>query len=234
MHRSLLRTLAASLVVLLAAQPLLATCGGGGGGGGGGMGASAGSSEQVYHVPWQVAEAEAAPTEGLILYWFPASADELKVSPLRTSRTLALFSGQCVAMQVAGAGSPIGKKLRGRGRAGRRCSRRPPALRSAASPAQNDRLDVGAVEKLVSDELKRREDGGQEAARGRQGQVKSRRQRHGHRAAQVGVVRALPVPQASEGRGQGIEEAGRAGRQGDERTGRRSVAAFRRGHERAR
>ena len=97
MHRSLLHGLAAGLVVLLGTQSVLATCGGGGGGGGGGMGASAGASEQVYNVPWQVAENEAAPAEGLVLYWFPASAEEVKISALRTSRTLALYSGQCVA-----------------------------------------------------------------------------------------------------------------------------------------
>jgi len=121
------------------------------------MGASAGASEEVYHVPWQVAEGEATRHQGLILYWFPASAEEVKISPLRTSRTLAILSGQCVAMQLAGAGSPIGKQLDVQG-APETVLATPAGASLGRVAGENGRLDVGAVEKLVSDEVKRRED----------------------------------------------------------------------------
>ena len=39
--------------------------------------------------------------KGLVLYWFPASQDELKKSSLRASRTLSLYAGQCISMELA-------------------------------------------------------------------------------------------------------------------------------------
>src|SRR4051812_31942924 len=78
------------LVFAFLTSPVWATCGGGGGGGGGGMSGSGGNRSDnanpvVYHVPWNLpAKMAAKPvTEGLVLYWFPASAKELTVSPLK-------------------------------------------------------------------------------------------------------------------------------------------------------
>ena len=95
------------LVIAFICTPVWATCGGGGGGGGGGMSGggnnSGGSDPVVYHVPWKTpSTAKAKPaTEGLILYWFPASKEELKGSPLKESRNLSLYAGQCVSMELA-------------------------------------------------------------------------------------------------------------------------------------
>ena len=100
------------LVLAFVCTPVWATCGGGGGGGGGGMSGggnnSGGDKPVVYHVPWKTpAVAKAKPSsEGLILYWVPASKEEIKVSPLRESRNLSLYAGQCVSMELADSSTP--------------------------------------------------------------------------------------------------------------------------------
>src|SRR3954451_11944515 len=88
-------------LAMLVAVDVLATCGGGGGGGTGGMGSGSMGSEVVYQVPWKVLNTgDAAAPGGLVLYWFPASANELQKSSLRNSRTLSLYASQCVTMGV--------------------------------------------------------------------------------------------------------------------------------------
>jgi len=55
---------------------------------------------RVTLVPWEVldpAEPVAAP---LVLFWIPATPDELRRSDLLTSYDLTLFSSRCVAMRV--------------------------------------------------------------------------------------------------------------------------------------
>ena len=69
-----------------------------------------GGSSQIYYVPWKmVAADDAALKEGLIVYWFPASNDELKRSSLLESRTLQLYSQQCISMRLADAGTSWGR-----------------------------------------------------------------------------------------------------------------------------
>jgi hypothetical protein len=51
-------------------------------------------------VPWEVVEPGSDVDAPLILFWLPASAEELRRSELLVSRDLALFSAQCVAMRV--------------------------------------------------------------------------------------------------------------------------------------
>ena len=100
MKTQLTRSIAIVLVILFAVSPLWATCGGGGGGGGGGM-ASGGSAPEVYYVPWKVRAPKDPAPKGLVVYWFPASKEELQKSSLRASRTLSLYAGQCIAMELA-------------------------------------------------------------------------------------------------------------------------------------
>ena len=110
------------LVVAFVTSPVWATCGGGGGGGGGGMAGSGGGGGSndpkpvVYHVPWKMppkgADQKIA-TEGLVLYWMPASPKEYTVSPLRESRNLSLYASQCVTMQAADASLANYEKLVG-------------------------------------------------------------------------------------------------------------------------
>src|SRR5262245_49207547 len=105
MKNILARGVALLLVVGFICSPVWATCGGGGGGGGGGMKSSGSGGEEkvVYHVPWKTPDkAKAKPaTAGLVLYWFPASVNEVKKSSLLESRNLSLYAGQCVSMELS-------------------------------------------------------------------------------------------------------------------------------------
>src|ERR1043166_7667091 len=116
MKTTVSRLIASSLILLSAISPIWATCGGGGGGGTGGTGGGnngAGPASVVYNVPWKAWTAAAAPSKGLVLYWFPASTNEWNKSSLRGSRILTLYSGQCVSMTVADAREPELQKLLG-------------------------------------------------------------------------------------------------------------------------
>ena len=94
MKTQIARSIAVALLALFFIQSSFATCGGGGGGGGGGMNnnnGGGGSNAPVYIVPWKIRKATDAPAMGLVLYWFPASENEIKNSSLRQSRTLSLY-----------------------------------------------------------------------------------------------------------------------------------------------
>src|SRR6185436_16325283 len=108
MKTQLSRALATILIALFSLSPAWATCGGGGVGGTGGVGGGKGEGPTpvVYLVPWKMWEARSAPNKGLILYWFPASNNEVNKSSLRNSRLLTLYSSQCVSMTVADAKTP--------------------------------------------------------------------------------------------------------------------------------
>jgi tetratricopeptide (TPR) repeat protein len=114
---------------------------------------------KAYQVPWRALNPQDAPvTSGLILYWFPSSAEEVQRSSLRVSRSLTLYAGQCVAMEIADLRSAPGTKFASG-------AKLPVAVLVTADGnvlgrAENkDRfLKVEAVEKLVEEELKRLED----------------------------------------------------------------------------
>src|SRR5262249_57550447 len=86
------RIIAILLVSVFVSSPVWATCGGGGGGGGGGMSNNSGNGNDpkpaVYHVPWKYPKKPAGkpPTEGLVLYSFPGSKQEMANSLLKPSR----------------------------------------------------------------------------------------------------------------------------------------------------
>jgi len=138
-------------------QPLAATCGGGGGGGLGGISTGTG---QTYQVPWTLLARGGALAHGgrLVLYWFPTSAQEARASELQTSRDLTLWSMRCVSMAVvkpedeerhrqlaAAAGAPAAVLVTAEG------------TEVGRVEAGSRGLAVGAVEKLVGSEIKRRE-----------------------------------------------------------------------------
>ncbi|HYJ92068.1 MAG TPA: tetratricopeptide repeat protein [Pyrinomonadaceae bacterium] len=158
------RSAAFILVLAFITTPVWATCGGGGGGGGGGMTSNngnggGGNNEVVYHVPWKIPkEGDKPVTEGLILYWFPASKNELQNSSLRESRNLSLYASQCVTMQLADGHTPNADKLIGD-------SKLPVAVLANpdGAPVQKlentaGKLKVADVEKLVGTEIKTRSD----------------------------------------------------------------------------
>ena len=161
MKTQLSRALATTLIVLFSLSPVWATCGGGGGGGTGGVGGGSKGAEgpdpAVYMVPWKIWEAAKAPHKGLVLYWFPASNDELKQSSLRQSRILTLYSAQCVTMTVADPKTPELQPIIGD-------SALPVAILAGAdgSPIKKientgGKLKVAQVEKVVDAEMKQRE-----------------------------------------------------------------------------
>src|SRR5436305_9852446 len=100
MKTSIARSLAILLISLFAASPAWATCGGGGGGGVGGMSGGGGSAPKVYYVPWKARAPKDPPAAGLVLYWFPATNDEMKKSSMLESRVLSLYASQCVSMEL--------------------------------------------------------------------------------------------------------------------------------------
>jgi tetratricopeptide (TPR) repeat protein len=111
MRTHLLR-LGVALTAFFALLPsAYATCGGGGGGGMGGVmprggyvpspGQTGDPQVRAYMVPWKVLKQTDPPLAmPLVLYWFPASEDEMKTAELASSRLLTLFSSQCVGLQL--------------------------------------------------------------------------------------------------------------------------------------
>ncbi|HEU4506975.1 MAG TPA: tetratricopeptide repeat protein [Pyrinomonadaceae bacterium] len=160
MNTKLSRALAILLIVLFATSSAWATCGGGGGGGTGGVAggnSNAGPSPTVYKVPWKIWEARTTPQKGLVLYWFPATQQELNASPLRASRILSIYSAQCVAMTVADAKLPELQPILGD-------SAVPVVVLTSADgtpikkvESTNGKLKIDQVEKLIDGEMKQRE-----------------------------------------------------------------------------
>jgi hypothetical protein len=55
----------------------------------------------TWLVPWKVlSPGDAPPRAQLVVYWLPASRDDMRHSDLLTSRTLTTYASQCVAMMV--------------------------------------------------------------------------------------------------------------------------------------
>lgn len=160
MKTHLARFFALFLVVLFVVSPAAATCGGGGGGGGGGMSGSGsgGNNTVVYNVAWKhLKETDPAVTEGLVLYWFPASAEEIKKSPLKESRALSLYAGQCVSMQLADGRTPNAETLAGTSKPPFVVLAKPDGTPINRVENTNGKLKLSEVEKLVGDEVKTRE-----------------------------------------------------------------------------
>jgi len=158
-----MKNLIASGVVLLlifvfVSAPVWATCGGGGGGGGGGMSGSGsgGNNSVVYHVPWQVHDAAKPVASGMILYWFPASLEELRKSPLRESRELSLYAAQCVRMELADAKTTNVEKLVGTSKAPFVVLANPDATVIGRVDNKAGKVSLPEVEKLVGTEMKTR------------------------------------------------------------------------------
>ena len=121
------------------------------------MSGGRGSAPEVYPVPWKMRTPKDPPATGLVLYWLPASADEYKKSSMRMSRILSMYATQCVSMELADYGTPLGQKLIG--------DSKPPVavlVTSDGTPLgkaenKNGMLKVEQAEKLVEGEMKQRE-----------------------------------------------------------------------------
>ena len=152
------RALATLLIALFAVSPAWATCGGGGGGGGGGMSGGGGVlSPEVYHVPWKVRAPKDPPAMGLVLYWFPASKNEVEKSSLRASRPLSLYATQCVSMELADYRIPNADKLLGDSKLPVAVLATPDGTPVTKVENTGGKLKVEQVEKVVETEVKQRE-----------------------------------------------------------------------------
>lgn len=152
------RSLTIALIAVFAAVPLWATCGGGGGGGGGGMsGGGGGSTAETYPVPWKIHDDKTPPAKGLVLYWFPASKEELQKSSLRASRTLSLYASQCVSMELADGRLPNADKLLGESKPPVAVIVTPDGTPVTKVENTDGKLKVEAVEKVLDTEVKTRE-----------------------------------------------------------------------------
>lgn len=154
------RLLATLLITLFALSPAWATCGGGGGGGTGGVAggpSNTGPAPTVYKVPWLLWDARSAPQKGLVLYWFPASNDEARKSPMHTSRILTLYSAQCVTMRVADAGQPELKNIIGDAALPVAILATHDGTTISKVNSTNGKLKIPEVEKAVESEMKQRE-----------------------------------------------------------------------------
>ncbi len=158
MKNSIYRFFAVFLLLIMSTQSAWATCGGGGGGGVGGVsGGSGGSSPTVYYVPWKLRAEKDPPAKGLVLYWFPASKEELQRSSLRTSRSLSLYAAQCIAMELADDRTPNSDKLKGDSTLPVAVLATPDGTPITKVGNKDGRLKVDLVEKAVEAEVKTRE-----------------------------------------------------------------------------
>jgi tetratricopeptide (TPR) repeat protein len=158
------RVIALTLAISTTFSQGWSTCGGGGGGGTGGMtsigpmGAGTGMQEPMYIVPWRVRMPEAPPiTDGLVVYWFPSSVQEVQKSSLRVSRLLSLYASQCVAMEIVDAATSLGQKLIPDAKLPIAVLATPDGSAIGKAENKNGFLRVDQVEKLVDEEYKRRE-----------------------------------------------------------------------------
>jgi len=158
MKNQLFRSMAVALLVLFSSQSSFATCGGGGGGGGGGMsnGGGGGSNAPVYVVPWKVRKATDPRPAGLVLYWFPASTNELNNSSLRESRTLSLYASQCVSMEFGTNQTANIGKLLGESKLPVAVLATPDGTPVNKVENKDGKLKVADVEKLIDTEMKQR------------------------------------------------------------------------------
>jgi len=155
------RSIAVALLALFFIQSSWATCGGGGGGGGGGMsnsGGGGGTAAPTYPVPWKIRKAtDKPPTAGLVLYWFPASQNEINNSSLKQSRTLSVYASQCVAMAVADSQIPNADKLLGDSKLPVAVLATPDGIPVGKVENKDGKLKVVDVERVLTAEMKQRE-----------------------------------------------------------------------------
>jgi hypothetical protein len=108
-------------------------------------------------VPWKVLEPGAQPLKTqFVLFWIPASADEMRHSDLITSYRLTLYSSRCVGMQVVRTDDEVMLV---------KLSSTPPPLavlmegekELARVAPENGPLTAAAVEAMVRETIDRRE-----------------------------------------------------------------------------
>jgi hypothetical protein len=136
-----------------------------------------GTSAPVYVVPWKLRKPTDAPAAGLVLYWFPATVDEMKNSSLRQSRILSVYASQCVSMEWADGKTANADKLMGDSKLPVAVLAKPDGTPISRLENANGKLKVADVEKLVDTEMKQRKAAVTGQFKRGRGQGESRRQR---------------------------------------------------------
>lgn len=139
-------------------------------------------------VPWKVLNpGDEPPTAPLVVYWLPASRDDMRHSELLTSRTLTTYAAQCVAMIVvrpddfervatldARGSLPLVVMAEGNGR------------QLARVLSEDGAMRITTVERIVRDEMHNRED----AARAALDEAKTKCAR-GEKDAAIAIYRKV-------------------------------------------
>jgi tetratricopeptide (TPR) repeat protein len=94
---------------------------------------------------------------GLVLYWFPASKEELQKSSLRASRPLSLYATQCISMELADSQVPNAEKLIGGSKLPVAVLATPDGTPVTKVENKDGKLKVETVEKVVEAEVKSRD-----------------------------------------------------------------------------
>lgn len=146
--------------------------------------------QQVYNVPWHLHKATDPPpaANGLVLYWFASSQKELAVSSLRTSRTLSLYAAQCVDMQVGDANTPMAAKLPADTKLPIAVLATPDGTPIGTAVNKDGFLRVDQVEKMVQDEMKRRESAVEQELKDAKSKAKS-----GDTASAISIYKSVLV-----------------------------------------
>lgn len=145
--------LVAGISISLLASSILATYGGGGG-----AFESGGGNQDPYQVPWIPRQPTDPPiTKGLIVYWFPATVEEVQTSSLRTSRMLTIYAAQCVSMVIVDYENSPEKSLLGDLKAPIVLLATPDGTVVNKVENKNGKLQVELLEKVVDAEVKSRD-----------------------------------------------------------------------------
>ncbi|HVR39153.1 MAG TPA: hypothetical protein VMU84_08650 [Thermoanaerobaculia bacterium] len=113
----------------------------------------------VQFVPWKILKpAQSPPSAPLILYWLPATREEMKKSELLTAHDLSTYAMQCVAMIVVRPDDAARiEKLAGEDDLPIAVLIDADGNEVARSTARHGSLAIDEVESMVGDELEERE-----------------------------------------------------------------------------
>ncbi|HMD32100.1 MAG TPA: tetratricopeptide repeat protein, partial [Candidatus Acidoferrales bacterium] len=151
------------------------------------MGGVGGGDTNAYQVPWRVLKGGEPPAkDGLVLYWFPVSQVELERSSLRTSRLLSMYASQCVSMEIGGGAGAPGEKLMGGAKLPVAVLAQPDDTVLGRVENKDGKLQVEQVEKLVDQEVKKRESAVKERLEDGKSKAKS-----GDKQAAIDELRAV-------------------------------------------
>ena len=115
------------------------------------------AAPETYPVPWKLRTPKDKPAKGLIVYWFPASNEEVKKSSLRESRPLSLYASQCISMELADGQVPNAQQLVGEAKLPVAVIATPDGTPVTRVENKDGKLKVETLEKVLATEVKTRE-----------------------------------------------------------------------------